>query len=276
MYKTKEWENLKHILDELYCETVHPILRDYTESWDFNKERKIIMTHKDGTKDIQEPVVSVKMDYSRVLNNCIDQFKREIENNVISHDKLQKIEYLNDIVRYCGNLIGGYEAKSMAFQIIRKKDMTFSDGSSDLLPIQLYSVQELLKYLTTKYNSLLSESINASLSLTTTQNLLIDKKRVEPSLKVLALYYNYIGKDVNKENSTELLKNTKHKSGAKLKQLFDFFQKTSNRINEDTERKNQYRIKDFERVIELLKKTDNKQAIQKAIDEYNTFKTKLA
>lgn len=97
----------------------------------------------------------------------------------------------------------------------------------------------------------------------------------EPTLKELALYYYYLGQTVTKENSMLLLKDTKHTSGAKLKQNYDFYYKTTNRINLDGERKNNHRLKEFGNVIKMLTKVGNELAIQKATSEFQLFKNKV-
>lgn len=97
----------------------------------------------------------------------------------------------------------------------------------------------------------------------------------EPTLRELALYYEYLNIPITKDNADEKLKGTKHTSGAKLKQNYDIIHKTINRINIDTDRKNNHRLKEFENVISMLKKTENLIAIEKANSEFQTFKNKL-
>jgi hypothetical protein len=95
------------------------------------------------------------------------------------------------------------------------------------------------------------------------------------TLKEWALYYVYVGVHITKDNQNEKLKGTGHNSGPKLKQNYDFYNKTSNRINADTGRKNNHRLKEFENVIGMLKKENEASALERAESEYKTFKAKI-
>jgi hypothetical protein len=98
---------------------------------------------------------------------------------------------------------------------------------------------------------------------------------IEPTLKQLALYHVYLGNDINKDNANDYLVNTSHKSGSKLKQDFDKYKILKNRIYEGTDR-NSFRLKLFEKVILMLKKTSNKDAILKAEKELIQFEKNIA
>ena len=65
----------------------------------------------------------------------------------------------------------------------------------------------------------------------------------QPTLKELALYHVYLKTKINKGNANDFLKNTNHKTGSKLKQLYDGFGNTNNRIGSGTDRENNYRLK---------------------------------
>ena len=103
----------------------------------------------------------------------------------------------------------------------------------------------------------------------------VRKSMHEPTLKELALYFYYLSTPVTKENQNKLLEKSKHKSGAKLKQNYDFFNKTINRINADSDRKNNHRIKEFENVIIMLGQAKKTAAKKRAEAEFATFKSKI-
>jgi len=98
----------------------------------------------------------------------------------------------------------------------------------------------------------------------------------EPTLKQLALYHVYLGTKINKDNANDYLRDTTHKSGGKLKQEFDKYNITNNRIYSGTDRENSFRLKLFKSVIEMLKKTSNEDAIKNAENELNQFEKTIA
>jgi hypothetical protein len=102
-------------------------------------------------------------------------------------------------------------------------------------------------------------------------------KSKEPTLNQLALYHFYLGTDINKDNANDYLKGTSHKTGAKLKQDFDFFYRYQiNRTGSGTNRENNYKLKLFAKVILMLKKTSNKDAVLKAEKELKQFENNIA
>jgi hypothetical protein len=86
----------------------------------------------------------------------------------------------------------------------------------------------------------------------------------------------YLDTKINKDNAKDYLKDTRHKASGKLKQEFDKYSLTNNRIFSGTDRENSYRLKLFKSVIEMLKKIDNKDAILKAEKDLIQFKKNIA
>jgi hypothetical protein len=104
----------------------------------------------------------------------------------------------------------------------------------------------------------------------------IIEENKEPTLKQLALYHVYLDTKINKENANNYLKGTSHTASGKLKQEFDKYSLTNNRIYSGSDRENGFRLKLFKSVIEMLKKTDNKDAIFKAEKDLNQFEKNIA
>lgn len=97
----------------------------------------------------------------------------------------------------------------------------------------------------------------------------------EPTLKELALYNLYLKNEITKDNANDLLKGTTHISGSKLKQHYDYYYKTINRINTDTDRKNNHRLREFENVLKMLAETNDSNAFEWAKSEFQLFKNKI-
>lgn len=97
----------------------------------------------------------------------------------------------------------------------------------------------------------------------------------QPSLKQLALYHVYLGTKITIDNCNEYLKGTEHKSGKKLKQEFDKYTKTSNRIYGGTERENSAKLKLFKEVIIMLENSKNLNALLKAKNELIQFEKSI-
>jgi len=98
----------------------------------------------------------------------------------------------------------------------------------------------------------------------------------EPTIKELALYHVYLGTKINKDNAKDFLKNTSYSSGGKLKQMFDKYTNSNNRVNKGTERENNHRKKMFKSVILMLEKKDNKEAVLKANKDLIQFEKNTA
>ncbi len=98
-----------------------------------------------------------------------------------------------------------------------------------------------------------------------------DKHIPECSLRELALYHHYLDTKITKDNSHNYLKGTKHTSGSKLKQHFDYYMNPNNRTGGGSERNNKFRLKLFNKVIQMLKQNENLEAINKAENDFNKF-----
>jgi len=102
-----------------------------------------------------------------------------------------------------------------------------------------------------------------------------DKHILEPSIRELALYHHYLGTSITKDNSQNYLKGTKHTSGSKLKQHFDYYRNPNNRTGSGTERNNSFRHKLFDKVIQMLRQNGNLEAINNAESDFNKFKNNI-
>ena len=134
---------------------------------------------------------------------------------------------------------------------------------------------EFNRIVTVKIISYLKDLHELNKQLTEPQQSNKEPESSEPTLKQLALYHVYLDTKMNNDNASKYLKGTSHKSDGKLKQYFDHYYLLKHRIYSGTDRPN-FRRGLFAKVIIMLKKSGNNDAILKAENELIQFEKNIA
>lgn len=200
-----------------------------------------------------------------LVNNEIKNID-SILNNGIAIDEFIHTDY-TDLIK-----IDFIKTKNIYRKLVRGLEIqlieNIADGNKDYTINDLINTKAILLF----KEQLIHNIIETQQSVKPLETIEI----IEPTLKQLALYHVYLGTAINKDNANDYLKGTSHKTGRKLKTYFDEYYKTINRIGCGTDRENSFKLKLFEKVILMLKKTSNKDAISKAENELIQFEKNIA
>lgn len=194
-----------------------------------------------------------------------DYLKKDLENEFNSW----KIELNNPLANELQFLIDKKNECEKAITRAKELNIKFFHGKPSTL---LYKeTNELTKL------DIINERINELSKPQQSNEVIKSNKPIneQPVLKELALFHVYLKTKITKDNAKDYLKNTTHSSGKKFKQDFDFFSLSKNRIYGGTDRSNSYKDKYLKKVIEMLKATNNINAIKDAENDLNTFEKNI-
>lgn len=238
----------------------------------FDEYGRLTMYNKNLLFQFKEPTLEYFQEIRKhegFINETASDFMNEIRNNVIDFETKPKIKlYLEQIQSKLNTVYDSIEYSGMDRLL-----------SSFLLHSSIPSIQNLIRDIGIKNDvQIIGDEVlhpnKKSVVNTTESN---DKKEhKEPTLKELALYHVYLGTKINKDNANQYLENTSHTTGPKLKQHFDLFTNSNNRTASSTDRANNHKKKLYQSVIVMLKKTDNKEALKKAENDFIKFQENIA
>lgn len=178
-------------------------------------------------------------DYGEIINNCDKVFSNDItpylESQYEAHREANP-NYLNNL------LIAKNEALQTPYMAKMIEAMVWNPGSITIPLyeklkhidkwIELTKAEEVLKEQSKTYN----EQIEAMNSRVTNWNNIIDKVMDTPphkaerlTMRQIALIHAYEGNQITEANSNSIAEKHKHKSGHKLYQYYNYYQKPNNR-----------------------------------------------
>lgn len=229
----------------------------FTRVNDMSKENAFINWYNEKIKELDEHTMKLRDTiihfYKDDLINNYKEWKQKLNNPLATELQFLEIEKTK-----CENAIS--KSKELNKKLFHGEPSNLLDKETNELS-KLKIINERIMELTEP-----QQSIKTPKSI----------KNKQPTLSELALYHVYLETKINKDNANGYLVNTTHTSGAKLIGNFNEYYKTINRIGSGTDRENNFKLKLFEKVILMLKKTDNKDAISKAENELIQFEKNIA
>lgn len=237
----------------------------------FDEYWRLTMYNKNLLFQFKEPTMEYFQEVRKhegFISEIASDFMNEIRNNIIDFETKSKIKlYLEQI----------QSKLNTVYEFIEYSGM--DRLSPFLLHSSIPSIQNLIRDIGIKNGIQIigDEILQPNKKSTTNTAGSNDKKEhKEPTLKELALYHVYLDTKINKDNANQYLENTSHTAGSKLKQHFDLFTNSNNRTAGSTDRANNHKIKLYQSVIVMLKKTDNEEALKKAEKDFIKFQENIA
>ncbi len=148
--------NLKHMLEEYYCETYDPSLR-YTEYWNYQNKGRVLHVYDSGKREEIITDNPIEDDYIQLLFSCNRMFKKEIEENLFTLSNKERKSYLDEIVKYLRDHVEEIN------YILKIKGKMRRDNDK-IYPIQIQAISSMLEYLKGKYLNYLTAESKVKLS----------------------------------------------------------------------------------------------------------------